>query len=167
MTPLAPHLTAFLQERLPVEQGVSEHTQDSYSYAFQLLLTFAGRKLRVSPSALQLEQIDAPLILAFLEHLESVRRNKVGSRNVRLAAIKSFMRFLEHRVPSSLNKFTGLGPFLRRRPVCHSYVISRLLKREPYSMRRIRRPEVASEIAPCSSSPSLPACACPNSSDFG
>src|SRR5437867_4897171 len=115
MTPLAPHLTAFLQQRLPLEQGVSEHTRDSYSYAFQLLLTFAGRKLRVSPSALQLEQIDAPLILAFLEHLESVRRNKVGSRNVRLAAIKSFMRFLEHRVPSSLNKFTGLGPFLRRR----------------------------------------------------
>jgi integrase/recombinase XerD len=104
MTALAPHLTAFLQERLPVEQGVSEHTRDSYSYAFQLLLTFAGRQLRVSPSALQLEQIDAPLILAFLDHLESVRSNKVGSRNVRLAAIKSFMRFLEYRVPSSLEQ---------------------------------------------------------------
>jgi len=104
MTPLAPHLTAFLQERLPVEQGVSEHTRDSYSYAFQLLLTFASQKLKVPPSALQLEQIDAPLILAFLEHLESVRSNKVGSRNVRLAAIKSFMRFLEYRVPSAIEQ---------------------------------------------------------------
>src|SRR6266487_6532494 len=104
MTALAPHISAFLQERLPAEQGASEHTRDSYSYAFQLLFTFASRKLGVSPSALQLEQIDAPLILSFLEHLESVRRNKVGSRNVRLAAIKSFMRFIEHRVPSSLEQ---------------------------------------------------------------
>src|SRR5881296_3942998 len=157
MTALAPHIAAFLHERLPVQQGASEHTRDSYSYAFQLLFTFAGEKLKMSPSSLQLEHLDAPLILSFLDNLESVRGNKAASRNVRLAAIKSFMRFLEHRVPSSLNKFTGLGPFLRRRPVCHSYVISRLLKREPCSMRRIRRPEVASEIAPCSSSPSLPA----------
>lgn len=104
MTPLAPHLTAFLQQRLPLEQGVSEHTRDSYSYTFQLLLTFAGRKLGTSPSALLLEQIDAPLILAFLEHLESIRSNKVSSRNVRLAAIKSFMRFIEYRVPSAIEQ---------------------------------------------------------------
>ena len=104
MTPLAPHIAAFLHERLPTEQGASEHTRDSYSYAFQLLFTFAGRKLKVSPSALQLEQIDAPLVLGFLEHLESVRGNKAASRNVRLAAIKSFMRFVEHRVPSSIEQ---------------------------------------------------------------
>ena len=60
-----------------------------------------------------------------------------------------------------------LEDVLSQKSIYQSYVISRLVKWRPCSMRRIRRPEVASEIAPCSSSPSLPACACPNSSDFG
>ena len=104
MTALAPHIAAFLHVRLPAEQGASEHTRDSYSYAFQLLFTFAGEKLKISPSSLQLEHLDAPLILSFLENLESVRANKAASRNVRLAAIKSFMRFVEHRVPSAIEQ---------------------------------------------------------------
>jgi len=104
MTALAPHIAAFLHERLPVQQGASEHTRDSYSYAFQLLFTFAGEKLKMSPSSLQLEHLDAPLVLSFLENLESSRGNKAASRNVRLAAIKSFMRFVEHRVPSSIEQ---------------------------------------------------------------
>ena len=104
MTALAPHIAAFLHVRLPAEQGASEHTRDSYSYAFQLLFTFAGGKLKISPSSLQLEHLDAPLILSFLENLESVRANKAASRNVRLAAIKSFMRFVEHRVPSAIEQ---------------------------------------------------------------
>ena len=104
MTALAPHIAAFLHDRLPVQQGASEHTRDSYSYAFQLLFTFAGEKLKISPSSLQLEHLDAPLILSFLENLESVRANKAASRNVRLAAIKSFMRFVEHRVPSAIEQ---------------------------------------------------------------
>ena len=104
MTALAPHIAAFLHVRLPAEQGASEHTRDSYSYAFQLLFTFAGGKLKISPSSLQLEHLDAPLILSFLENLESVRGNKAASRNVRLAAIKSFMRFVEHRVPSAIEQ---------------------------------------------------------------
>jgi integrase/recombinase XerD len=104
MTALAPHIAAFLHERLPNEQGASEHTRDSYSYAFQLLFTFAGEKLKMSPSSLQLEHLDAPLILSFLENLQSVRGNKAASRNVRLAAVKSFMRFVEYRVPSSVEQ---------------------------------------------------------------
>src|SRR5438093_12146428 len=99
MTALAPHIAAFLHVRLPAEQGASEHTRDSYAYAFQLLFTFAGRKLQMSPSALQLEHLDAPLILRFLEHLESVRGNKAVSRNVWLAAIKSVMRLMVQREP--------------------------------------------------------------------
>jgi hypothetical protein len=63
MTPLAPHLTAFLRERLPLQRGASAHTCDSYAYAFQLLLQFASTRLRVTPSALCLEQLDAPLVL--------------------------------------------------------------------------------------------------------
>jgi len=104
MTPLAPHLTAFLRHRLAVERGASPHTCDSYAYAFLLLLDFAGKKLRTAPSRLHLEQLDSPLILAFLEHLEHERGNSAGSRNARLAAIRSFFRFVEHRVPSALEQ---------------------------------------------------------------
>jgi site-specific recombinase XerD len=104
MTPIAPHITAFLRERLPIEREASEHTCNSYAYAFQLLFDFASRNLKTKPSALQLEQIDAPLVLSFLQHLESVRKNRASSRNVRLAAIKSFMHFIEYRVPSALDQ---------------------------------------------------------------
>ena len=56
------------------------------------------------PSQLHLEQIDAPLVLDFLNHLETARANGPSSRNVRLAAIKSFMHFMEFRVPSALEQ---------------------------------------------------------------
>ena len=102
MTPLAPHITAFLRERLPFQRGASAHTCESYAYTFQLLFTFASQQLHVQPSALHLEQLDAPLIMAFLAHCETVRGNSASTRNTRLAAIKSFWRFLEYRVPSLL-----------------------------------------------------------------
>ncbi len=103
-TPMAPHLTAFFEQRLPVERHVSENTRDSYAYAFQLLLTFASKRLRVAPSQLAVEQIDAPLVLAFLNDLETTRGNGPSSRNTRLAAIKSFMHFLEYRLPSAIEQ---------------------------------------------------------------
>ncbi len=106
MTAIAPHITTFLRERLPVQRGASVHTCDSYAYAFQLLFEFASQQYRVPPSGLQLEQIDAPLVLAFLDHLEAKRGNSPSTRNVRLAAIKSFMRFCEYRVPSLLEQRT-------------------------------------------------------------
>jgi integrase/recombinase XerD len=104
MTPLAPHITAFFQQRLPVERGASSHTSDSYAYAFKLLLAYASERLHAPPSALHLEQIDAPLVVAFLNHLETTRANRPSSRNVRLAAIKSFMHFLEFREPAAMDQ---------------------------------------------------------------
>ena len=104
MTPIAPHMEAFLRERLPVERGASVNTCDSYAYAFKLLLEYASVRLKVKPSALQLEQLDAPLILNFLKYLETARHNGQNSRNTRLAAIKSFMHFMEYRVPSALEQ---------------------------------------------------------------
>lgn len=47
MTPIAPHITAFLRDRLPVERGASVHTRDSYAYAFQLLFAFASARLKI------------------------------------------------------------------------------------------------------------------------
>ena len=104
MTPLAPHLTAFFQERLTLERQVSVNTSDSYAYAFKLLLNFASKRLKVTPSRLGVEQIDTPLIVAFLNDLENKRSNAASSRNVRLAAIRSFMRFMEYRLPSALEQ---------------------------------------------------------------
>ncbi len=104
MTPIAPHITAFLMERLPLERAASDNTCASYTYAFKLLFTYASERLKVPPSALCLEQLDAPLVVGFLHHLETERGNGAGSRNSRLAAIKSFMHFLEYRVPAALEQ---------------------------------------------------------------
>jgi integrase/recombinase XerD len=102
MTSIAPHMSAFLRERLPLQRGASAHTCDSYAYAFQLLFQFASKRLQTTPSALALEQLDAPLIMEFLHSLETERHNSPRTRNARLVAIKSFMRFLEYRVPALL-----------------------------------------------------------------
>jgi site-specific recombinase XerD len=104
MTPIAPHITAFLRERLPRERQASQHTCFAYAYTFQILFTFASDRLHVPPSDLQIEHFDAPLVLAFLDHIQSHRGNGPRTRNARLAAIKSFMRFVEHRVPSALDQ---------------------------------------------------------------
>ncbi len=102
MTPIAPHISVFLRERLPFQRGASLHTCESYAYSFQLLFEFTARHFGVTPSKLYLEQIDARLVMEFLSYLESDRGNSPSTRNARLAAIKSFMRFIEFRVPSLL-----------------------------------------------------------------
>ena len=73
MTALAPHMEAFLREHLVRHRGASPHTCDSYAYSFQCLFEYASKKLKVAPSALMLEQLDAALICMFLEHLETTR----------------------------------------------------------------------------------------------
>jgi site-specific recombinase XerD len=104
MTPVAPHIEAFLRENLSHHRGASQHTCDSYAYSFQLLFEFAAARLRTKPSSLSLEQLDSELVSAFLEYLEDTRRNAPETRNVRLAAIKSFFHYLEHRLPSALEQ---------------------------------------------------------------
>jgi site-specific recombinase XerD len=104
LTPLAPHAADFLRVRLPVERGASPHTCDAYAYALKLLFVFAAEKHKLAPSRLQVEHLDAPLVLAFLDHLEKTRKNEITTRNTRLAAIKSFMRFLEYRLPSAIDQ---------------------------------------------------------------
>jgi site-specific recombinase XerD len=104
MTPIASHLTVFLREYLPSQREMSVQTSDTYAYAFQLLVCFAAERLKVTPSTLSIEQLDAALVLAFLEHLEQKRGNCARTRNSRLAAIKTFFRFLEYRLPSCLEQ---------------------------------------------------------------
>ena len=102
MTPIAPLITDFLRDYLPVERGYSPHTCESYAHAFRLLFIFAAERLRIRPSGLHLEHLDAQLILAFLSHIEVQRGVAAATRNARLAAVKAFMRYVEFRHPVAL-----------------------------------------------------------------
>lgn len=99
MTLLAGLLEAFFTDRLQRQRGVSPHTIAAYRDTFRLLLQFTQQRLGKAPSALRLAEIDAPLVSAFLDHLETQRRNSARTRNARLAAIHSFFRFVAPQEP--------------------------------------------------------------------
>ncbi len=99
MTALAPTLEAFFTSRLINEKGVSPHTIAAYRDTFRLLLSFAHQQTGTQPSALTLEDLDAPLIAAFLDYLEHQRGNSPRTRNARLAAIHSMFRYAALRHP--------------------------------------------------------------------
>lgn len=113
MTPIAPLITAFLREHMLLERGYSPHTCETYAYAFRLLLVFASQRLGIKPSQLCLEQIDAALVLEFLADIENRRGNCATTRNGRLAAINSFISYVELRVPSAPSRPGRSMPFRR------------------------------------------------------
>jgi integrase/recombinase XerD len=92
-------LQAFFTERLMHERNASPHTVAAYRDTFRLLLQFVQQRLRKPPSTLDLADLDAPLIGAFLDHLERERGNRARTRNARLAAIHSFFRYLALQEP--------------------------------------------------------------------
>lgn len=100
MTSLAPLLETFFSERLQRQRQASPHTIASYRDAFRLLLCFAEKRLGKPPCHLLLADVDAPFVSAFLDHLEKDRGNSARSRNVRLAAIRSFFRFAAMHEPA-------------------------------------------------------------------
>jgi site-specific recombinase XerD len=98
-TALARALRAFLAEHLPAVRGLSPCTVRSYRDAFVLLLRFLAARHAIDVVELDLVHLGPDDTLAFLDHLESVRRNGVATRNARLAAVRSFARFLAVRSP--------------------------------------------------------------------
>jgi len=96
---LAPLLETFFTERLLRQRQVSPHTVAAYRDTFRLLLGFAEKRIAKAPSNLLLADLDAPFVGAFLDHVEKVRSNSAGTRNARLAAIRSFFRFAASREP--------------------------------------------------------------------
>jgi len=103
MSPLANFaalLQAFFTDRLMRQRRASPHTIASYRDTFRLLLEFAQRRLKKPPSRLHLEDLDAPLIGAFLDDLQKKRGNTPSTRNVRLAAVRSFFRFAALQEPA-------------------------------------------------------------------
>ena len=98
MTPLAPALQEWFTDRLLTQRNCSPETIAAYRDTFRLLLAFAHERTGKQPFQLDLDDLDAPLIGAFLAHLEQERGNTVRTRNARLGAIHSFYRYcaLEH-----------------------------------------------------------------------
>ncbi len=104
MTPIAPLITVFLREHLPIERGYSSNTCETYAHAFRLLFAFLHDRLGIKPSQLTLEHIDAAMVLEFLAHIEQGRHNGALTRNARLSAVKTFMKYVELKVPSALQQ---------------------------------------------------------------
>jgi site-specific recombinase XerD len=96
---LAPLLERFFTERLMQQRQASPHTISSYRDTFRLLLKFAQQRLHISPAQLAFKVIDAPLIVAFLDHLDKHRGLSTRSRNLRLTAIHSFFRYAAFEAP--------------------------------------------------------------------
>lgn len=93
-------LEGFFTRRLMQQRRASPHTIGSYRDTFRLLLRFAQVRIGKSPSELAFEQIDAPLIAAFLDDLEKSRCIGARSRNLRLTAIRSFFRYAAFEAPA-------------------------------------------------------------------
>jgi integrase/recombinase XerD len=99
MSSLAPLLQAFFSDRLQGQRHASPHTVAAYRDTMRLLLAFAEQHAAKQPSKLDVGDMDAPLIGAFLEHLERERGNSVRTRNARLAAIHSLYQYAALRHP--------------------------------------------------------------------
>jgi integrase/recombinase XerD len=90
---------AFFMDRLIQQRQASPHTVASYRDTFRLLFQYAQQRLRKAPSNLTVPDLDTQLLSAFLDHLERERKNSARSRNVRLAAIHSFFRYVALHAP--------------------------------------------------------------------
>jgi site-specific recombinase XerD len=96
---LASLLQRFFTDRLTFQLQASANTIASYRDTFRLLLRYASERQSKSPAKLRIEDLDAALISEFLTHIENVRRNSARSRNTRLAAIRSFYRYIAMNEP--------------------------------------------------------------------
>src|SRR5216683_6636618 len=97
---LAPLLERFFMQRLMQQRQASPHTISSYRDTFRQFLKFVQQRLHKPPTRLNLEDIDAPLIVAFLDELEKHQGVSVRTRNLRLTAIHSFFRYAAFEAPA-------------------------------------------------------------------
>ena len=139
MTVLAPALQAYFTDRLIGQRDASANTIGAYKVAFRLLLGFAAQRTSKTPGRLDISELDAPLIAAFLDHLERDRGNSIVTRNNRLAAIHSFFAYLALQHPE------------------HAATIQRVLAIPPKRAQRnlvtyLTEPEVDALLAACDQS---------------
>ncbi len=101
--PLAPLLQNYFCSHLIGQRDLSRRTIHAYRDTFRLLLKFLAHRFKLMPEALRVSDLDPPRVLAFLDDLEQSRGNGVRTRNARLVAIHSFMRYIASVEPSLLN----------------------------------------------------------------
>lgn len=99
------YLTSFLGKYLPGEKNASNHTIQSYSFTFKLLLTFFESVKSIATERLSMSDLTRDTIIEFLDWLESVRSCGITTRNQRLVAIHSFVRFVQKQAPGNLYEF--------------------------------------------------------------
>ncbi|WP_445945053.1 site-specific integrase [Rhizobium sp. CB3060] len=165
MTALAPPLSRFLSEHLPRDQRVRPHSCDAYAYSFQLLVTFAATSKDAIAAGSRGYRCNDDL--AFLEHIERERGNTSRSRNARLAAIKSFFRFLEYRVPACLDQSLRVRAIPMKKT--DEALVASLTRAEIQALidrARSQEPFPAPEIVQCSTSHFPQACASPSWSNY-
>ena len=102
LPPLSPLVQNFFCQRLQAQQQVSPHTLASYRDTLRLLLAFVERQTGRPPTQQTLGDWNAPTILRFLDHLEKERAFQARTRNVRLAALRAFMRYVAQHAPECL-----------------------------------------------------------------
>jgi integrase/recombinase XerD len=139
MSALAPALQAYFTDRLIGQRAASANTIGAYKVTFRLLLGFVSQRTGNPPAALDIAELDAPVIAAFLDHLERDRHNSVATRNNRLAAIHSLFGYLALHHPE------------------HAATIQRVLAIPPKRAERnlvtyLTEPEVDALLAACDQS---------------
>ena len=107
-TDFAKHLSDFLTKYMPAERGASGNTIKSYKDTFILFLVFCRDCKNINANRLTLEKITKELVVDFLEWLESERGCSAATRNVRLAALHSFFRYLQYITPQSLLEWQSI-----------------------------------------------------------
>ena len=152
--PLAYWLHAFFHEWLAEQRNCSRHTVLSYRDTWRLYLRFVAGRRRHPVSALTLAELTADEVLAFLKHVESERRTSIGTRNCRLAAIRSFYRFVMDREPLAAMQCAAIlripikkGP--RNEPdYLDSEEVTEILKQPKIGLRIITRNELVESDEP-------------------
>ena len=149
MTLIAPHITAFLQQRLPVERRASPNNCDSYAHAFKLLFEYVSASQKIRPCELNLEQIDAPLIVNFLGHLESVRGKALVPGTSALPPSSRSCTSWSTESPQRCSRFSAFSLFQLRKPILALFATSPLTRCSRSWMLPTRRFEPVSEIGRC------------------
>jgi integrase/recombinase XerD len=162
MSDLAPILEGFFTDKLLRQRQASPHTIAAYRDTWRLLLTFTQQHTGKAPSHLELADLDAPLIGAFLQHLESRRGNTAATRNSRLAAIHSLFRYAALRAPEHAALISRVLAIPPKR--CDRAIVSFLTSEEIDALlpRPTGPPGSAGATTPCCCSPARPGCGYPS-----